>query len=462
MNSMVIGVIFFILPIILLGFLIYFIIAFSKIHFKYKDVIELDAYKDKVKKETEKIIKDNNEHIKNQENQINDLSTDYSNKRKVFEDLLKTISLYEDEFEIISYGLYKPHYDFDTSDKYKQELDKVREKEKEMIKEEKAAVCPVNWTVNGSASQGKKQIKQHSKLLLRAFNGECDALNADVRWNNITRMEERLAKSFEAINKLGSTEQLYLTQDYYKLKLEELRLTYEYEEKKHQEKEEQRRIQEQIREEEKVQKEIDEAIRKSEEDEKRYNKALEQARKELEKAKGSELSDLKEKISQLEKELDESKLLKERALSRAQQTKAGHVYIISNIGSFGENVFKIGMTRRLEPMDRVRELGDASVPFNFDVHAMIETKDAPTLENNLHKIFDNNKINLINERREFFKVSIDEIEKSIKEYNSDVNFIRMAEAREFRESEAMRIKLNQNDYQKIGKRSVLDSFPDKL
>jgi hypothetical protein len=126
----------------------------------------------------------------------------------------------------------------------------------------------------------------------------------------------------------------------------------------------------------------------------------------------------------------------------AELTKAGYVYVISNIGSFGENVFKIGMTRRLEPMDRVRELGDASVPFAFDVHAMVYDEDAPALESELHRHFADRSVNLVNMRKEFFNVGIDEIEAFAKERKLKMAVTRLAEAREFRETLAIRAKRN--------------------
>jgi DNA repair exonuclease SbcCD ATPase subunit len=456
------SVILVVVVVILAGLFGYFIYVYAKIHFKYKDIIDLDSYKDKVKKDTEKIINDNNSTIKSQENKINELLSDYAKKRNVFEELLKSISIYDEQLEIISYGLYKPHFDFDTSEKYKQKLEETREKEKLMIKDEKAAICSQSWSVSGSLAEGKRVTKNFLKLALRAFNGECEALIADVRWNNIQRMEERMQKAYDAINKMGSNFYLSITKDYYNFKLEELRLTYEYQEKLHQEKEEQRRIQEQIREEEKVQKEIEKALKDSEDEEKFYNKALDQAKKDLEKAKGAELTELMSKISNLEKELQEAKQSKERALSMAQQTKAGHVYVISNIGSFGENVFKIGMTRRLEPMDRIRELGDSSVPFNFDIHAIIYSDNAPTLENEIHKHFDHKKINLINDRREFFRVTIDEIENIVKKYKADIEIVKVPEAREYRETESIRNKMIQNSSGLNIKQTDLDKFPESL
>ena len=128
----------------------------------------------------------------------------------------------------------------------------------------------------------------------------------------------------------------------------------------------------------------------------------------------------------------------------AQQTKRGHVYVISNIGSFGENIYKIGMTRRLDPMDRIRELGDASVPFPFDVHAIIFSEDAPSLENTLHKAFENKRVNLVNPRKEFFDVTLAEIEAVVHENNASIQFTQIAEARDFRETKAIKNKHDSN------------------
>jgi hypothetical protein len=147
----------------------------------------------------------------------------------------------------------------------------------------------------------------------------------------------------------------------------------------------------------------------------------------------------------------------------AQQTKRGHVYIISNIGSFGENVYKIGMTRRLEPTDRVKELGDASVPFKFDIHAMIYSDEAPRLENELHKAFNNKKVNMLNNRKEFFNVTIDEIEQKTREIGLDAEFSRLPEAMEYKESLAILDKLNsQQAESKTIEQIIAEEFPSTL
>jgi hypothetical protein len=225
-----------------------------------------------------------------------------------------------------------------------------------------------------------------------------------------------------------------------RLKLSELYLCHEYQIKKQEEKEEQRQIREQMREEAKLQKEIEEMKAKIEKEEKHFNKAILLVTEQLQKATteterellASELSNIQKKLTEVEKD-------KQDVLYREQNTRAGYVYIISNMGSFGENVYKIGVTRRLDPQERVDELGDASVPFYFDVHAMIFSDDAPSLENALHKAFDNRRLNRINLRREFFKVTLDEIEDMVKKnFNKPVEFTKVAEAEQYRQSLILR------------------------
>jgi len=275
------------------------------------------------------------------------------------------------------------------------------------------------------------------RLTARAFNNECDSATSNVAWNNIERMEQRIIKAFDAINKLNESNHIVIEYDYLELKIKELKLTHEYKEKKHDEKEEQAEIRRQMREETKLQQEVE----KAQKDEEKYQKLLDKAKNEAEKASGDKLNKLQESIKALNLDLEEARVKNERAKSMAQQTKSGHVYVISNIGSFGENVYKIGMTRRLEPLDRVKELGDASVPFIFDVHAMIYSDDAPALENSLHKLFDSQRVNLVNSRKEFFKVTLEEIEAQAKKISSNVEFIKTAEAKDYTESKAIRMQL---------------------
>jgi len=367
------------------------------------------------------------------------LGHEYSVALSRYQELKKELGLLEENLEDISFGVYKPHFDFNTSDEYRDALEKLREEQRFFVRSGNAASCPLDWSVGDSKKEGSRMVKLLMKLLLRAFNGECEAAVADVGWNNITKMEERVCKSFEVINKAGDVLKVAINRSYLQMKLSEIHLKYEYEQKKQHEKEEQRRIREQIREEERAEKEIEKAKEDSERDEERYQKALEKAREEVAKATGAQLTKLTEQISTFEAKLDEARKRKDRAIARAQITKSGFVYVISNIGSFGEQVFKIGMTRRMEPMERVSELGDASVPFPFDLHAMLYSDNAPELEGSLHQHFEDRRLNLVNRRREFYRdVDIDELERFVKARGLSAQFIHHPEAREYRESMTIR------------------------
>ena len=348
--------------------------------------------------------------------------------------LRQTFQIFETEAEFVACGHYKPQFEFGTSEHYKEAITAVREKQRAMIKDERAATCSQAWLVNGSESEGRKATKRTLRLMLRAFNGECDAIIANVSWSNIDRMSERMNKAFEAINKLGESYHCSISSQYFRLRKDELDMSYGYAFKLQKEKDEQRAMREQLREEEKARREMEAAIRQAALDEERAQAALEKARSEVARATGEKESALNEKIRLLEQKLAEAHTNKERAISRAEQTRSGHVYIISNIGSFGESVFKIGMTRRLDPLERIDELSDASVPFEFDVHGMIYTEDAPGLEAKLHARFAERRVNLINEKKEFFQASIDEIQTAVQQLGASVILTKLAEAREYRET----------------------------
>jgi hypothetical protein len=381
--------------------------------------------------------------------------------KSIYKELKDDIQLYENDLEFIELGIYEPIFDLGSSEKYKEKITQLVKKQKQLIEGENACVCDTQWTVSNSRKQGEIMTRRYINLTLRAFNGECDSLISKVRWNNVKRFEERITKAFTAINKLGQSNNTFITHTYLQLKLDELHLVYELAHKKYQEKEEARAIRENQREEEKAQREFDKALKEAETEERRFQKALERAKKDLGLVSEEKLDELQSQIVQLEQNLKSAHEAKERAISRAQETKSGHVYIISNLGSFGENVYKIGMTRRLEPMDRVKELGDASVPFTFDLHAMIFSENAPELEKLLHKEFDDRRINKVNYRKEYFNVSLDEIEEMIKrKYNKEVDFIKVSEAQQFRETQSIIKQLQQAKNQQA--ENETEKYPDNL
>lgn len=441
---MSIGILAYAALVILVGILLYLVItsrkALSILVARYSAIIDVDAERSRIQQEIASLVIERDEVKADFSNRKNKLEEEYGKAHALYDRLQQEINLLEESLDMIEFGLYKPHYDFDTPEDYRRKLEELREAEKTMIRQEAAVVCDHEWTVSGSKTAGKKMTKQTQKLMLRAFNGECDAALGKVRWDNILKMEERINKAFRKINSSAEVIKCHITNEYLGLRIKELQIAFEYEEKRRREKEEQKRIQEEMREEERARREIERAKEEAEKEETRYLKALEKAREEVGKVSGEKLDTLNQKISQLESQLEAAQELKERAISRAQITKSGHVYIISNIGSFGESVYKIGMTRRLEPTDRIRELGDASVPFGFDIHALAYSDNAPELELKIHRQFGTRRVNLVNERREFFNVTLDEIEQWAKEQNIELHLTKIAEAREYRETLSIRAK----------------------
>lgn len=364
---------------------------------------------------------------------------------KLQEDIKKAkAELVETNEEVLmqSFGLYRPHFAFANSSEYKEELAKVRAKQKEYIKNDRAATGATNWTVNGDEKKGAKMVSDTQKLLLRAFNSECDDVIDHVKFNNIDAAEKRIKTVSETISKLGKTMNIEITSAYIRLKISELHLAYEYQVEKQKEKETLKQLRAEDRERAKLEKEIEEARKKIEKEQKHYSNALLTINKQIACASPEDLPALEAKKAELQDTLSELGKSMEDIDYRAANQKAGYVYIISNVGAFGEGVYKIGMTRRLEPMDRVDELGDASVPFDFDVHALIFSDNAPALEAALHHAFEDRKVNMINTRREFFRVSLDEIKKVVQSnYDKTVEFVDIAPAEQFRESELLRNRL---------------------
>ena len=265
---------------------------YKKIYNKFKDVVDIDS-------EVEKTTKEFEELKKNTTKESEELKKKYASNREIYKKLMEELAILNSDMEMVEFGFYKPHFDFDTSEQYKEEIKNVRGKQKELIKNKSAIECFTEWKIEGSRAAGKASENQYMRLMLRAFNNECDASILKVKWNNVSTMETRIEKAFEVINKLGTRMNIFIQDIYLESKLEELRLAHEYQEKKYEEKEEQREIREQMREEEKLIKEIEKAKKDAARDE----AALEKARNELEQAHGEESSKLKEQIAKLEQAL---------------------------------------------------------------------------------------------------------------------------------------------------------------
>ncbi len=387
-------------------------------------------------------IIDADEEEKRVRTQITELTTEtealrasYREKKQVHDRLLAEIAVFDEKLSFAELGVYEPHFDFSDSEAYREKILMVRERQKAMVSAKTAVIAETEWTVDGSKAKGQTMMNRAIRLTLRAFNNECEAAVANVRWNNVIAMEKRIARACEQIDNLNASNRVVIAHEYAGLKLYELRLTHEHREKQKAEREERAEAARAAREEQKLQRDLERA----EEEEARYARLLDKARVEAEGMAGPKLDAYRAQIEMLERDLAEAHARTERAQALAEQTRTGYVYVISNIGSFGEGVVKIGLTRRLDPVDRIRELGDASVPFAFDTHAIIYSDNAPTLERELHGAFEATRINGANFRKEYFRASIDEVETAVKRLAPDAPFIRDVEAQEFRETQAKRL-----------------------
>lgn len=364
--------------------------------------------------------------------EVDAIKSEYADRRSSLDLLLGEIAKVEERISFAELGVYEPHFNFADSEGYRVAIERVRREIKDSITYDRAVDCNTAWTVGNSEKEGERMIKRQKKLTLRAFNGEADAAIASVRWNNVAVMENRILRSQAAIDKANESLRMTISPKYVSLKLKELRLVHEHREKQRQEKEALKEEQRAQREEEELQRRALEAER----EEARYQRMLDKAKAEA--ARGDKSAELRKRIAELEQNIADAAAEKERAKAMAELTKCGYVYIISNVGSFGEDVVKIGLTRRLEPEDRVRELSGASVPFAFDIHAMIYSEQAPELEHALHREFDAQRVNMANHRKEFFRCDLDRIEAAVRKVAPDAHFTRDVAGDEWRQTVDMR------------------------
>lgn len=383
-----------------------------------------NQYKELENKQNEKLLKSSEkikEEIKMLENQLKSLKTE----RKELKEEIKALKC-----EAITYS-----FNFDDFENIKSE----EIKNKLVLSKNKESALATNGkliTVVRRINYDKKHLNNNIKQIARLFNSECENITNKLTIKNMETSRNKLVKSFNSLNKIFEVDGLQLSEQWLEIKLEQLNMLYSYEKRKDEEKELQKAIKEQMMEEEKVRREIEQRKKKLEKDQTQCNNEITKLIKYLQKTQNDAEKELYlDKIKELEKKIKELESEKEIVLERETNAQAGYVYVISNIGSFGENIYKIGMTRRLEPMDRIKELSSASVPFEFDVHAMIFSDNAPELENILHQTFKEKSVNQVNFRKEFFKVSLDEIEDVVKaKYNNTVEFTKIPVASEYRQT----------------------------
>ena len=391
----------------------------SSYKYKYIKNKDLDDVISKIEKGKEKIER-MNKAIKDKRDVLDSINTEMKNTEEGYKKLLEDS---ENIMYVVESGTYNFHYHYEDSERYEERLKEIKEEQKEMVKYQLAVEHFTKWHINGSYKKGEIQMKNTDKLLLRAFNNECDNIIMNVKYSTIANCESKIRKSYEQLNKFVKSHECSITEEYLNLKLEELKLRCDYIRIKQMEREEQQRIREQMKEEERVRKELEAEEKKVEKEEQHFMNELNKLQKRMAKENEENQAKLLKQIEELQSKLSEISEVKADLMNRRMNNKAGYVYIISNKGSFGENVYKIGVTRRLDPQIRVDELSSASVPFKFDVNAMIFSDDAFALENKLHQMFNDNRVNKVNMHKEFFRVSIDEIEKAVKEnFNETVEF----------------------------------------
>lgn len=373
--------------------------------------------------------------ISDKTNFLNEILTRIDNLLNHQRKLQSQLTVLESDIAMEEFGLYKPRYDFASSLEYKDKLNVIREMQKAMTKSKSAVNYSENWTVDGSKAKGKKMTNDNIKMILRSFNNECEAAINKVKFSNIQSIEKRIHSSFNQHNKLNDSNKVSLTQRFLDLKLQELYLAFEYEQKKEEEKEALREQREKEKEEKALQKEIDSKKKVIHKEMSHLENVISELELKLIVADESEKNSLELQILELKENLNKFEEEIEELDYRTAHAAAGYVYVISNIGSFGEDIVKIGVTRRLDPLERINELSSASVPFKFDVHALIFSYDAYNLESNLHNKFSDKRLNIVNNRKEFFKISIDEIENELQAYKDlTIDFSKVPEAQEYRES----------------------------
>lgn len=305
-----------------------------------------------------------------------------------------------------------------TLSELEQDLSDTKEQIKRLVKNKKACICNMgdNFTVNGKKSEAKKLFNREVKLRLRCFDNEVNSALALAEWNNINRLVERIRTAFTDINDAGKIVKTFIQNDYLELRIKEVRLNYEINQLKADLKEEEREERRIAREAEREEAKIKASAKKAEEQRLRMEKLVEKELANIEQA----TEEQRQLLAVHQEELELLKQKEARAVSMAQLTRAGYVYIISNVASFGDGICKIGMTRRVDPQDRVNELGDASVPEQFNVHALIYTEDAPKLEKFFHDKLSEKRVNMVNKRKEFFFVKPEEALSVLAEYNDQL------------------------------------------
>lgn len=385
-------------------------------------------------KQRDDMIRELDERITSLRGQVSSLDGDISAKREEIRELGKKALDLREYADLQDDGLYDYENPAENSVELSAKLAENRARQKSMVKNKTAVHTTTGFTFNNSASKGRKFLNDMSRMALSLYNAEAENCVKSVKAGNLETSIKRLNRCHERIERFGKFIDLYITWEYRHLRIEELQLTAQYMQAVQAEKEAERERRAELREQAKAQKELEAEMARLRKEQEHYRNVLEKMK---EQGNQEEAAKLEARLAEIDKSINDVDY-------RAANIRAGYVYVISDVGAFGERMVKIGMTRRLDPMDRVRELSDASVPFKFDVHALFFSKDAVSLETMLHHEFEDRRVNKVNARKEFYYCTPQEVLDKLKEKNVAVVEYRVEpEAEEYRISRRIAEKREQ-------------------
>ncbi|MBA4039994.1 MAG: DUF4041 domain-containing protein [Planctomyces sp.] len=317
-----------------------------------------------------------------------------------------------------------------------QRLKQARARTTQLVKDSQAALCDY-------IERERKETAE--RFVTDAFNGKVDSILARARHDNAGTLQQEIRDAYAVVNLHGRAfRNARITHKYLEARIDELNWAVATHELRRQEVEEQRRVRQQIRDEEKAQRDYARQIKLADKQERDIQSRIAEFQRQADAASAEQRLAYEQRVADLKTQLAEAEARNQRAKSMAQQTRTGHVYVLSNLGAFGENIYKVGMTRRLDPMDRIWELSDASVPFDFDVHAIIQTDDAPDLELKIHNALLIKQVNKINRRKEYYRVAISDIRGVFESLGVQAAWTLLAEAREYHETLALERQMAEN------------------
>lgn len=354
--------------------------------------------------------------------------------RQQLDDLQRTVIATSEAAILQEVGVYDYVHPLGSAVEYKARLDSISNRIKQQVKGGSAVTVNTHWQVNGSKAQGQKMVRDIAKLMLRAYNNEADHAVRSMRPYRLDAAVKRMDTAQRTISRLGTTMGIAITEGYHRLRIEELELTADYLAKVAEEKEAEREEKARLREEAQAQKEFEREKARLLKEQAHYQAAVAKMRE-----SGQDSSEAEAKLAEIGDAI-------EGVEARSANIRAGYVYVISNYGAFGDQMLKVGMTRRLDPMDRVRELGDASVPFRYDVHAIVFSSDAVGLETALHQQLAPYRVNKINHRREFFYTTAQQVRELLQALVHDSTLLEYQdepEALEWRQSASIQEQAGQ-------------------